>query len=908
MIGLIFWIAAFAATLYIIATWRLSTPVFTVGFALLLLVAASLGFLSPVLGTLLVLAFIGIAVVFNVRSLRHKLVSSPLLKYVRAVLPPMSDTERDAIDAGTVWWEAELFQGSPKWDDLVSYPEATLTEEEQAFVDGPTEELCAMLDDWQVTFELNDLPEPVWKFIKDNRFLGMVIPKEYGGLGFSAMAHSEVVMKLSTRSVSGGVCVMVPNSLGPGELLLHYGTEQQKDYYLPRLAKGEEIPCFALTGPSSGSDAGAMPDFGIVCKQKFEGKEVLGMRVTWNKRYITLGPIASLLGLAFKAYDPDGLLGDEEDLGITCALIPTDTEGVNIGRRHFPLNQSFMNGPNSGDDVFIPMEWIIGGEDMVGQGWRMLMESLSVGRGVSLPSSGVASGKAISRHVGAYARVRKQFNLPIGKFEGIEEALGRIAGLTYTMDAGRRLTCAALDKGEKPSVVSAILKYFNTESMRTVVNDGMDILGGKGICMGPNNFLGRAYQGVPVGITVEGANILTRSMIVFGQGAMRCHPWLVKEINAAALPNKKEALENFDEALMGHIGYAIQNGARSFMHGMTKGRLVKAPITGENAKYYRRLTRMSSAYAFLADFAMLFLGGGLKRKEMLSGRFADGLVHMYMASAVLKRFEDSGRPAEDQALMEWSVRYCLFQTQIALDQILRNFPNVAVGLMLRGVVFPLGRRYRTPNDKLTQQCARVLMSPSEARDRLTIGAYINNDPEDVTGSIEYALECVIAADPAEKKIRAARAKRPYNVDYTDWLAQLVEQEVIESEDVALLIAANKATEKVVAVDDFPNEMKQGASGAGTPAAAKQGKTAAKSRRPAAVKAIPIKPKSKASSVSKAGAKKKTAAKKKVAGSKAAAKKATTKKAVSKKNGQVKRAPAKASKKTTAKKTKAKRKR
>ncbi|MBX2838371.1 MAG: acyl-CoA dehydrogenase, partial [Gammaproteobacteria bacterium] len=487
----------------------MSMPIFTVGVAAVLIVAWSFGFLSPVLGTLLVVSFLAVAVLFNVRSFRHRFVSTPLLKYVRAVLPPMSDTERDAIDAGTVWWEAELFQGSPAWTQLVDYPEAELSEEEQAFVDGPTEQLCAMMDDWEITYELNNLPDDTWQFIKDHRFLGMMIPKEYGGLGFSAMAHSEVVMKLSTRSVSGGVCVMVPNSLGPGELLLHYGTDEQKNYYLPRLAKGEEIPCFALTGPSAGSDAGAMPDYGIVCKQQFDGKEVLGLRVTWNKRYITLGPVATLLGLAFKAYDPDGLLGEEEDLGITCALIPTDTKGVNIGRRHFPLNQAFMNGPNSGENVFIPMDWIIGGQEMVGQGWRMLMESLSVGRGVSLPSSGVASGKSISRHVGAYARVRKQFNLPIGKFEGIEEALGRIAGLTYTMDAGRRLTCAALDQGEKPSVVSAILKYFNTESMRVVVNDGMDILGGKGICMGPNNFLGRAYQGVPVGITVEGANILT---------------------------------------------------------------------------------------------------------------------------------------------------------------------------------------------------------------------------------------------------------------------------------------------------------------------------------------------------------------------------------------------------------------
>ncbi len=809
--GLVFWLLVFLVALFCIARFKVSLPLATIAAGVVLLVARVAGWLPGAFGIGVILVAIALAVIFNVRSIRLKLVSTPLLKYVRAVLPPMSDTEREAIDAGTVWWEAELFRGSPDWDQLVNYPEAQLTAEEQAFVDGPTDTLCSMMDDWQITYELNDLPEECWQYIKENKFLGMVIPKEYGGLGFSAMAHSEVVMKLSTRSVSGSVSVMVPNSLGPAELLLHYGTTEQKNYYLPRLAVGDEIPCFALTGPHSGSDAGAMPDYGIVCKGQHEGEEVLGLRVTWDKRYITLSPVATLLGLAFRAYDPDHLISDEEDIGITCALIPTDTTGVNIGRRHFPLNQSFMNGPNSGEDVFIPMEWIIGGQSMLGQGWRMLMESLSVGRGISLPSSGVASGKAASRFVGGYSRVRKQFGLSIGKFEGIEEVLGRIAGLTYTMDAGRRLTCAALDEGEKPSVVSAILKYFNTDAMRTIVNDGMDVVGGKGICMGPSNFLARPYQGVPVGITVEGANILTRSMIIFGQGAMRCHPWLVKEITAASMPDEKEGLENFDEALMGHIGYGIQNGARSMFHGLTKGRFVGAPIKGANAKYYRRLTRMSSGYSFLADFAMLFLGGGLKRKEMLSGRFADGLVHMYMASAVLKRFEDTGRPAEDQPLMEWSVRYCLFQTQIALDQILRNFPNKYVGLLLRGVVFPLGRRYRTPNDKLTQQCARILLSPSEARDRLTSGAYVNERPDDVTGAIEYALARVVAADAAERKIKDSREKMPYGATHHQWLEQLAEKGIITESEVQLVSDAYQATETVIKVDDFPNGFLQGAS-------------------------------------------------------------------------------------------------
>ena len=808
--GMIFWLAIGLVTLILLARTRPSLVVATVYGALVLLAASLLGVLSGLFGTLLVVLFVVAAVLFNVRELRHRIVSLPLLKYVRAVLPPMSDTERTAIEAGTVWWEAELFRGSPDWQKLLGFPEARLTTREQAFVDGPVERLCAMMDDWQITHELNDLPPEVWGFIKEERFLGMVIPESYGGLGFSAMAHSEVVTKLATRSVTGAVSVMVPNSLGPAELLLHYGTDAQKDYYLPRLAVGQEIPCFALTGTSAGSDAGAMPDYGIVCKGEFEGQEVLGLRITWEKRYITLGPIATLLGLAFKAYDPDGLLGDQEELGITCALIPTQTPGVEIGRRHFPLNQAFMNGPNAGRDVFVPMDWIIGGQPMVGQGWRMLMESLSVGRGISLPSNGVASGKATSRFVGAYARVRRQFNLPIGKFEGIEEALGRIAGLTYTMDAGRRLTCSALDSGEKPSVCSAILKYYNTESMRVVLNDGMDIIGGKGICLGPSNFLGRPYEAIPVGITVEGANILTRSLIVFGQGAIRCHPWLMAEIEAASMPNRQEAIETFDEALCGHIGYAIGNGARSLLYGLTRGRFADAPTGfGETTKYYRKLARMSAAYSFLADFAMLFLGGGLKRKEMLSGRFADGLMHMYMASAVLKRFEDTGRPDADRPLMEWSVRHALFETQVALDQILRNFPSTPVGLLLRGIVFPLGRRYRTPNDRLTQGCARILLAESEARDRLTSGTFVSDDKDDVTGCVEFALRAVVAAEPAEKKLRGTGRKLPWGVDYADWMDTLVEEGIVSSDEAGLLVEAAEATHKVVMVDDFTNDFRQG---------------------------------------------------------------------------------------------------
>ena len=668
----------------------------------------------------------------------------------------MSQTERDAIEAGTAWWEAELFRGNPDWDQLLKHNMSELSDEEQAFLDGPVDELCSMIDDWEVTNDLNDLSPKVWEYIKKNKFLGMIIPKKYGGLEFSAIAHSSVVMKISTRSGTAGVSVMVPNSLGPAELLLHYGTEEQKDYYLPRLAVGKEIPCFALTGPNAGSDAGAIPDTGIVCKGKFEGKEVLGLRLNWEKRYITLGPIATVLGLAFKAYDPDGLLGGEEDLGITCALIPTDTPGVSIGNRHNPLNSAFQNGPNWGKDVFIPMDWIIGGQDQIGKGWRMLVECLSVGRGISLPALGTGAGKFTSYMTGAYAAVRKQFNVPIGKFEGVEEALTRIGGLTYMMEAGRRLTASAIDHGEKPSVVTAILKYHNTEGMRQVINDAMDVHGGRGICMGPSNYLARPYQSIPISITVEGANILTRSLIIFGQGAMRCHPYLIEEVTAASLENKEEGLERFDQALFKHLGYAVCNGARSFIYGLTRSRLAPSPIDGPTRGYFKRLARMSASYSFVSDFAMLFLGGGLKRKEKLSGRFADALSFMYLSSAVLKRFEDTGRPAEDLPFVEWSTKYCLYNVQDALDEILRNFPSTLVGQILRLIVFPTGKSLRYPNDKVGHEVAKRMIVPSKARDRLTDGIYKTTDPNDPIGCVQHAFYAVAAAYKAEKKLKKAR--------------------------------------------------------------------------------------------------------------------------------------------------------
>lgn len=596
---------------------------------------------------------------------------------------------------------------------------------------------------------------------------------------------------------------MVPNSLGPAELLLHYGTEEQKEHYLPRLAAGEEVPCFALTGPAAGSDASAIPDTGIVCKGMHNGEEVLGLRLNWEKRYITLGPVATVLGLAFKVYDPDKLLGDKEDIGITCALIPTDTPGVTIGSRHNPLNSSFQNGPNSGEDVFIPMDWVIGGPEQLGNGWRMLVECLSVGRGISLPALGAGAGKFTSYMTGAYAAIRKQFNLPIGKFEGVEESLTRIGGLTYMMEAGRRLTASAIDHGEKPSVVTAILKYHNTEGMRQVINDAMDVHGGRGICIGPGNYLARHYQTIPVSITVEGANILTRSLIIFGQGAMRCHPHLIAEVAAVSNPDREEGLEQFDQALFQHLGYTVRNGARSFLYGLTRSRLAPSPVEGPTSGYFKRLARMSASYAFISDFAMLFLGGELKRREKLSGRFADALSYMYLCSAILKRFEDTGRPVDDLPLVEWSAKYCLYNVQDALDEIMRNFPSVFFGQILRAVVFPTGKSLRYPNDRVGHRVAKLLIEPSEARDRLTDGVFKSVDPQDPVGCVQYAFNAVIAAKEAERKLRKARMFPPELGQPEGWLEDAVAQAVITGREANLVKKAHSATRAAIMVDDFP---------------------------------------------------------------------------------------------------------
>jgi acyl-CoA dehydrogenase len=756
----------------------------------------------------LLLGLIAIAgIVLFVRPLRYLFVSRPLLKIFRKILPKVSQTEQEALDAGTVWWEGELFSGDPNWNTLLAYPKPQLSAEEKAFLDGPVEQLCEMLDEWKITRELHDLPPDVWQFIKDNGFFGMIIPKQYGGHGFSALAHSEVVMKIGSRSGTAAVTVMVPNSLGPAELLLHYGTDEQKNNYLPRLAKGLEIPCFALTGPDAGSDAGAIPDTGIICRSKFEGKKnVLGIRVTWEKRYITLGPVATLLGLAFKLYDPDGLLGEEKDLGITLALIPTNTPGISIGRRHFPLDAAFQNGPNTGKDVFIPIEWVIGGREGVGNGWRMLMNCLSVGRSISLPATSVGAAKLAARTSGAYGMVRTQFNMPIGHFEGVEEALARIGGNTYMMDAARVMTAGAVDLGEKPSVISAIIKYHLTERGRQVINDAMDVHGGKGICMGPSNYLGRTYQQIPVSITVEGANILTRSLIIFGQGAIRCHPYILKEIDAANNSDDTRALQEFDQALTGHLAFSFNNGFRCLLYGLSGGALAKGPnisFSEEMAGYYRQLTRFSTAFALAADVSLLILGGSLKRKEKLSARLGDILSMLYLCSATLKRFEDDERPDSDLPLLQWSIQDALYQMQLAFYGLLDNFPNRIMAWKLRLLIFPLGRAFSPPSDDLGHKVVKVLMTPGEARDRLTKNIYIPDSDNEPLGVLEQALQCAEKCKEANSKIRTAVKAGRVTAQGNEKISEALEQGIITDTEAKSLHEMVSLRRSVIMVDDFP---------------------------------------------------------------------------------------------------------
>lgn len=728
-------------------------------------------------------------------SFRRDHITKPIFAFARGVMPTMSDTEREALEAGDVWWDADLFSGNPDWSKFLAFAPAKLTDEEHAFLHGPVDELCTMLDEWKINWEWRDLPPEVWDFVKRHKFFGMIIPKEFGGLGFSPYAHSEVVRKISSRSLTAAVTVMVPNSLGPGELLMRFGTKEQQERWLPRLADGRDIPCFGLTSPEAGSDAASMIDTGIICKGTFEGREVLGLKLNWHKRYITLGPVATLLGLAFKAYDPDHLVGSEDELGITVALIPTHLPGVSIGRRHLPAMQVFQNGPNWGKDVFIPLDYIIGGEARLGQGWKMLMTALAAGRGISLPSLSAAGAAYAARTTGAYARIREQFGISISKFEGIEEPLARIAGTAYLLDAARRLTCAALNEGHHPAVISGIMKLHATERMRIVIDDAMDIHGGKAVIDGPQNYLGGLYRSVPVGITVEGANILTRNLIVFGQGAIRAHPYLLQEMTALGEADRDKGLTAFDTALWKHVGHSFATMFRAWGRSWSFGLFAPAPDAGEATPYYRQLSRYSSAFALCADMALLTLGGALKRKEMLSARFGDILSELYLLSAALKRWQDEGRQKEDLPALEWCMASGFKTIENRFAEITANLPNRFVAWLLKFLIQPFGARVTGPSDRVVHQCAQLVLSPSAARDRLTPDlAFVEDDGG--IARLEKAFRLVTAAEDAAKKMHAARIH--------DW-KDAVKRGVITESDGEKLAAAHEAVAGVIEVDDFAPE-------------------------------------------------------------------------------------------------------
>ena len=796
------WLAAFLSVALALAYRRvdLTTSTIVLGFSLL---AYSLFGTGHWLWMLLLWAGFAGLVTLNMPTFRREKISAPLLRIYREILPPISDTEREALEAGTVWWDGELFSGQPDWGVLTSLPAAKLTRDEQAFIDGPTEELCRIVDDWQTTHVLADISPEVWAFIKEHRFFAMIIPKDYGGLEFSPYAVASVLTKISSRSVVVASTIGVPNSLGPAELLLHYGTKEQQDRYLPGLASGKEIPCFALTGPRVGSDASTLPDTGIVCKGTWQGEEIVGIRLNWDKRYITLAPIATVLGLAFKLYDPDHLIGERDEYGITAALISTDTEGVEIGRRHFPLNIPFQNGPTRGKDVFVPLDSIIGGPEMAGQGWRMLVEQLAVGRSIVLPANAAGGAQTAVYGSGAYTRIRKQFNVSVSRFEGVGEVLARMAARTYIINAAIAVTCAAIGRGEKPAVPSAILKYHCTELGRKIANDAMDVQGGKGIMLGPKNYLGRTYQATPIAITVEGANILTRSLIIYGQGAIRCHPFVLKEMEAATNENHAQGLIDFDQSLFGHIGYAFSNAARSFLLALTHAKLSLTPQSGPVSRFYQHINRYSAAFALASDIAMLNLGGDLKRRESLSARLGDVFSSMYLASMVLKHFDNQGRPDDDLPLVEWACRCLLYRAQEQLHGFLRNFPNRFLAIGLRMLIFPRGRMYSAPADELSWQIVDLITYPTESRDRLCSGIYSTTEPGNPLGLLQEALEAVEAATPLEKKVRDARRSGIVESDDPlELIEQAKEAGVLTAEEAAQLRALDEQVMALIDVDDF----------------------------------------------------------------------------------------------------------
>ncbi|GEM76938.1 acyl-CoA dehydrogenase [Vibrio sagamiensis] len=743
-------------------------------------------------------------------SLRKKWITDPAFNMFKRVLPPLSSTEKEAMEAGSVWWDAELFSGKPNFSTLLNYPKPILSAEEQHFIDNELETFLNLIDDQQMVKEDRELSKPAWEYLRKERFFSLIISKEYGGREFSAFANSTIVSKIATRSISAAVSVMVPNSLGPGELLSHYGTQQQKDYWLPRLADGTEIPCFALTGPEAGSDAGGIPDKGTVCYGLYEGEEVLGVRLSWNKRYITLAPVATVLGLAFKLYDPEGLLGDKKEIGITCALIPTKHDGVEIGDRHDPIGLAFMNGPTRGENVFIPIEWLIGGAEYAGRGWRMLVECLSAGRGISLPAIGAAAGHLTARTTGAYAYVRKQFGMSIGKFEGVAEAMGRIGGLTYLLEATRTLTTTALDLNEKPGIITAIAKYHMTEMGRTIMNDAFDIHAGRAIQDGPMNYLAKHYLGIPVAITVEGANILTRNLMIFGQGATRCHPYVLKEMEAAANPDHEQGKEDFDDLLFKHIKHALSNTFGAFSAALTGSYFVKSPTSGPTQQYYKDISRLSRVLAVSADVAMLTLGGELKRKEMISARLGDGLSYLYMACATLKKYEDEGRLQEDLDFVHYAIQHCLFYAAKSLNEVYANFPVKYAGTVLKSLLFPLGNHFKAPSHDLCVRLAEAIMIPGAQRERLTHLCHVGKGDDDNIGLMDKAFVAMYDIKPLEIKMN--QGIKDGKIDRKGTLQQRLEQalknDILSEKEIEHIVSADKLRSKAIQVDHFSHDFSE----------------------------------------------------------------------------------------------------
>lgn len=785
------------------AFFQLSAIVWTVLIGITLFVVSIFSYL-PVVPLLIFWFIFLIAALFaNLHQWRVRYIVTPALRHIRQQVPTISATEREAIEAGDTWWEKELFCGRPDWSKLFSIPRPTLSQEEQSFLDNQVEKLCSQVNDWQFVHDDHNLSDEVWNYLKNEKFFGMVIPKQYGGLGFSALAHSTIVTKIASCSISTAVTTMVPNSLGPAELILHYGTDEQKNYYLPRLANGREIPCFALTGPEAGSDAGSITDTGIVCKGEYEGQETLGIRLSWDKRYITLAPVATVLGIAFRMYDPDKLLGNKEDIGITLCLVPTSHPGVEIGTRHIPMNLAFMNGPTRGKDVFIPLDWVVGGAAMIGQGWRMLMESLSIGRSISLPALSTGSGKITYRYTGAYSRIRRQFNTPISSFEGIEESLGYIAGYTYLLEAARMMTAGAVDQKINPAIVSAIAKYHMTEMCRHVVSHGMDIHAGHMIQTGPRNFLANVYSAVPISITVEGANILTRNLIIFGQGAIRCHPYLLKEVEVLTAPEVN--LNDVDNVLMSHIGFFASNLLRSLAYGFTGGLFIFASVKNRRIKrYQRQLTRMSTALALLADTSLILLGGSLKRRERISARLGDIMSQLYLASAVLKYYNDHNSPDSDVDYVCWALQHCLYKIQQACNELFHNFPNPVVGKLLNFVIFPFGAVYHAPSDKLNHAILGPMLTSCELRERLSKYCYLGNSDKDLRVRLDKALAQVANVDPLLKKVHKAiqSGQIPNQYSFAERIKASQKIGVLTKEEAKLLSDYEALKNEIIKVDEF----------------------------------------------------------------------------------------------------------